>query len=245
MDELKVAAYRYEAIVCTTGCRFQGFEKRQVLSEIIFLSSMPTGIANCLAGRRCGKLLRKFTAQGDLTWPQLRHRYTRKGKKSLLRTDACRCRLTRSYRSSKETVSVPTSGGLPGRCWTPRSPRLITANGKSTGWKSMPGEKANELTGSWLPDETLDRCPGIPGRHQGSPDHAHRRRYPFPERRPAPDPRPLRLPAPGTLVQRRAFADEKPAGRGHGHLPGKTPRTSTPASSSNRGRKTTGSFSNS
>ena len=50
------------------------------------------------------------------------------------------------------------------------------------------------------------RLPRVPGRHQGPADHAHRRRHPLAQRGAAPDARPLRLPAPGALVQGRPLA---------------------------------------
>ena len=45
---------------------------------------------------------------------------------------------------------------------------------------------------------------------KGPLDHAGRRRHPLAQRRAAPDARPLRVPAPGALVQRRAVAGEAP-----------------------------------
>ena len=62
--------------------------------------------------------------------------------------------------------------------------------------------------------------PRVPGRHQGPPHHAHRRRHPLAQRGPAADARPLRLPAPGALVQGRALARPPPREGGHGDLPG-------------------------
>ena len=61
--------------------------------------------------------------------------------------------------------------------------------------------------------------PRIPGVDQGPADHAGRRRHPLAERRAAADARSVRLPAPGALVQGRAFAGQG-AGEGrHGDLP--------------------------
>ena len=68
----------------------------------------------------------------------------------------------------------------------------------------LAGEKAFKQTGNWLPDETLDGVPQVPRRHQGAAHDADRRRHPLAQRGAAPDARPLRLPAPGALVQRRA-----------------------------------------
>src|SRR5688572_6938532 len=52
--------------------------------------------------------------------------------------------------------------------------------------------------------------PRIPGIHQGPVDHARGRWHPFAERRAAPVVRPVRLPAPGALVQGRALARQGP-----------------------------------
>ena len=61
--------------------------------------------------------------------------------------------------------------------------------------------------------------PGVPRRHQGPAHHAGRRRHPLAQRGAAPDARPLRLPAPGALVQGRAAPGEAPREGRHGHLP--------------------------
>ena len=70
------------------------------------------------------------------------------------------------------------------------------------------GEKAYTPVHTWLPDETVDGLPRLPGRHQGAADHADRRRHPLAQRRPAAVARPLRLPPPGALVQGRALAGQ-------------------------------------
>ena len=62
--------------------------------------------------------------------------------------------------------------------------------------------------------------PGVPDRHQGPAHHADRRRLPQPQRGAAPDPRPLRVPAPRALVPGRALAGEAPRAGRHGDLPG-------------------------
>ena len=77
-------------------------------------------------------------------------------------------------------------------------------------WKEVfAGEKAFNELGDWLPDETLealrDTC-----RHQGAADDAGRRRHPLAQRGPAPDARPLRLPAAGALLRGRAVAGQGP-----------------------------------
>jgi isocitrate dehydrogenase len=71
------------------------------------------------------------------------------------------------------------------------------------------GEKANNQFGTWLPDRPSG-LPRLPGLDQGPADHADRRRHPLAQRRAAPDARPLRLPAPGALVQGRAQPGEEP-----------------------------------
>ena len=81
------------------------------------------------------------------------------------------------------------------------------------------GEKAFKQFNNWLPDETVEALPRVPGRHQGPADHADRRRHPLAQRRAAPAARPLRLPAPGALVQGRALAGEAPGEGRHGDLP--------------------------
>ena len=85
------------------------------------------------------------------------------------------------------------------------------------------GEKANMVYGKpvWLPPETLDGVPRIPGFDQGPADDAGRRRHPQPERGPAAGTRPLRLPAAGAMVRRRALAGQAARTDGHGDLPRK------------------------
>ena len=64
------------------------------------------------------------------------------------------------------------------------------------------------------------RVPRAPDRHQGPAHHAGRRRHPQPQRGAAPDPRPLRVPAPGAVVHGRALAGEASREGRHGDLPG-------------------------
>ena len=64
------------------------------------------------------------------------------------------------------------------------------------------------------------RLPGVPHRHQGPADDPGRRRLPVAQRRPSPDPRPVRVPAAHSLVRGRPLAGQAPRPGGHGHLPG-------------------------
>ena len=58
-----------------------------------------------------------------------------------------------------------------------------------------------------------------PGGHQGTADHAGRRRLPLAQRGAPPEARSLRLRPPGALVRGRAVAGQGAGGRGHGDLP--------------------------
>jgi isocitrate dehydrogenase len=40
----------------------------------------------------------------------------------------------------------------------PRSRRPTAASARSTGWKSIAGEKANNQFGTWLPEATVQAC---------------------------------------------------------------------------------------
>ena len=117
----------------------------------------------------------------------------------------------RSFPSSKATAPGRTSGG-------PASVVFDAAVAKAYGgkrqieWKEvLAGEKAFNQTGNWLPDETLDAFRKLPRRHQGPAHHARRRRHPLAQRRAAADSRPLRLPAAGAVLHRRALAGEAAA----------------------------------
>ena len=59
-----------------------------------------------------------------------------------------------------------------------RAKRPIGGSARSTGWKSSPAKKP---TTSSAPGCRMRPCrlPGIPGGHQRSADHAHRRRHPL------------------------------------------------------------------
>ena len=76
-------------------------------------------------------------------------------------------------------------------------------HGKTIAWKEvLAGEKAFDATGDWLPDETVDTFReyliGIKGPLTTPIGGGIR----IAQRRAAPDPRPLRVPAPGALVHR-------------------------------------------
>ena len=82
---------------------------------------------------------------------------------------------------------------------TPRPP----STARKIAWKEvLAGEKAFKETGDWLPDRDRRGLPGAPHRHQGPAHHPRRRGHPLAQRGAAPDPRPLRVPAPGALVRR-------------------------------------------
>ena len=101
-----------------------------------------------------------------------------------------------------------------------RRRRRPTAASKKIAWKEVfAGEKAFDKFNNWLPDETVEAFQQVPRRHQGPADDARRRRHPLAQRRAAADARPLRLPAPGAILHRRALAGEAPGEGGHGDLP--------------------------
>ena len=81
------------------------------------------------------------------------------------------------------------------------------------------GEKAHKLLRFLAARRDRRGLPRISELHQGPSDDPGRRRHPLAERRAAPDARPVRLPAPGTLVQGCALSREAPGESGHGYLP--------------------------
>ena len=83
----------------------------------------------------------------------------------------------------------------------------------------LAGEKAKNLTGEWLPSDTLEAVRALQGGHQGTADDAGRRRYPQPERHAAPGARPLRVRAPGPLLPGHAVAGDASGEDERGHLP--------------------------
>ena len=94
-------------------------------------------------------------------------------------------------------------------------------HGHKVAWKEvLAGQKAFDETGELAARRDRRHLPLAPDRDQGPADHAGRRRHPLAQRGAAPDPRPLRVPAPGALVHRRALARRAPRAGRHGHLPG-------------------------
>ena len=115
---------------------------------------------------------------------------------------------SRSSRSSRATAPAPTSGARRCACSTPPSRRPTAASARSPGCEVLAGEKAFDADRRLAARGDARRVPRVPGRHQGPAHDAGRRRHPQPQRRAAPDPRPLRLPAPGALVRGRAEPGE-------------------------------------
>ena len=75
----------------------------------------------------------------------------------------------------------------------------------------LAGEKAKKQYGEWLPDDTLEAIRDVLRRHQGTADHAGRRRHPQSLNvDAAPGARPVRVRAPGPLLPGRAVAGEAP-----------------------------------
>ena len=142
------------------------------------------------------------------------------GAKITIKDGKLRSPTSRSCPSSRATAPAPTSGGPASACSTPRWPRPTAASGRSQWMEVYAGQKSFDKLGS-------TGCPtrrstafreflvGIKG-PLTTPD---RRRHPLPERGPAPDARPLRLPAARALVQGRALARAPPRAGGHGDLP--------------------------
>ena len=94
-------------------------------------------------------------------------------------------------------------------------------HGKTIAWKEVlagpEGVRRDRLV---APRRDRRHVPRLPDRDQGPAHHADRRRHPLAQRRAAPAARPLRVPAPGALVQGRAVAGEAPRAGRHGDLPG-------------------------
>jgi hypothetical protein len=115
-------------------------------------------------------------------------------------------------RSSRATAPAPTSGVPACACSTRRSRRPTAASARSTGWRSTPARSRTTSSAPGCPKRPCG-LPRVPRLDQGPADHADRRRHPLAQRRAAPDARPVRLPAPGALVQGRAFAGQEPGRR--------------------------------
>ena len=110
-------------------------------------------------------------------------------------------------------------------------------HGHKVAWKEvLAGQKAFDETGELAARRDRRHLPLAPDRDQGPADHAGRRRHPLAQRGAAPDPRPLRVPAPGALVHRRALARACTPSWSTWSSSGRTPRTSTPATRCSRAR---------
>jgi len=98
----------------------------------------------------------------------------------------------RSSPSLKATAPAAISGKPPSACSTPLSKRHITASAPLPGTKSSPARrrKQNSRTGSLTTPSAPSANFALP---QRPADHTRRRRHSLPQRRPAPDPRSLRL----------------------------------------------------
>ena len=112
-----------------------------------------------------------------------------------------------------------TSGARACACSTRRSQKAYGGKKQDRVDGSLAGEKSFKQFNNWLPDDTVEAFREYLRRHQGPADDAGRRRHPLAERRAAADARPLRLPAPGALVQGRALAGEASRKGRHGDLP--------------------------
>ena len=126
---------------------------------------------------------------------------------------------TRSSRSSRATAPAATSGAPACGSSTPRSRRPTAASGKIAWIEVLRRREGLQAVQQLAARRDRRGLPRVPGRHQGPADHADRRRHPLAQRRAAPDARPLRLPAPGALLQGRALAGEAPGEGRHGDLP--------------------------
>ena len=105
-------------------------------------------------------------------------------------------------------------------CSTPRSQKAYGGKRKIDWMEVYAGREGVQRAVQQLAARRDRRgLPRVPGRHQGPADHADRRRHPLAERRAAPDARPVRLPAPGALVQGRALAGQGAREGRHGDLP--------------------------
>ena len=111
--------------------------------------------------------------------------------------------------------------------------RVLEATGVDVRLGRPPGRRRRDGagTGTPLPEETLASVQGEQGRAQGADHDADRHRLPLGQRRAAPRARPLRVPAPVQDLPGRAHALRQRRPR---RSSARTPRTSTPGSSTRR-----------
>lgn len=83
----------------------------------------------------------------------------------------------------------------------------------------LAGQKAFDKTRQLAAAGDSRRVQGVPCGHQRPPHNPNRRRDKVAERRFAAGARPVRLPAPGALFQRRGQPRQAPRPRGHGDIP--------------------------
>ena len=141
------------------------------------------------------------------------------GQRSNAATDSSSCPTIRSFRSSKATAQVPTSGARACACSMPPSQKAYGGRKQIAWMEVFAGEKSFKQSSNWLPDETVDAFRNVPRRHQGAADDTGRRRHPIAERRAAAAAGSVRLSAAGALVPRRAVAGEASGKSRHGDLP--------------------------
>ena len=125
----------------------------------------------------------------------------------------------RSFPSSRATAPAPTSGAPRSACSTRRSRRPTAASARSPGTRCWPARRRSTSLQDLAAGRDGRGVQDLPGRHQGPAHDAGRRRHPLAQRGPAPDPRPLRLPAPGALLQRRAEPGQQARAGRRGDLP--------------------------
>ena len=125
-----------------------------------------------------------------------------------------------SFRLSRATAPGPTSGAPASACSTPPCARPTATRAGSNGSRCSPARK-HSPTGSWLPDDTLDRVPEILRGYQRAADDAGRRRHSVAQRRAPPGTRPLCVSAARPLLPWHGNAREAARPGGHGDLPGK------------------------
>ena len=126
----------------------------------------------------------------------------------------------RSFPLSRVTASGPTSGRRRSACSMRRSSKAYGGKRRIAWIEVLAGQKAFDTGRGVAARRDGGRVPRVPRRHQGPADDAGRRRDPQPERGASPDPRSLRVPAPGALVRRACPRPVQAPGEGrHGDLP--------------------------